>query len=393
MTPRETTEGFQGERCGPDRVLLAVVLILVAMGIVMVTSASNFRASEIYRDPNFYLQRHGIRVVIALVGLWAAYRTDYKVLTRHSRRLMLVAVGLLVAVLVVGWEDPVRGARRWLRIGPISFQPSEVAKLILVLYLADFLSRRQRHLDDFKHGILPVAGALGVIVGLIALEKNLSAVLHVAVLAMLVLFVSGIRKAHLARVGALFAAVACLSVAFCPHQLERILEKLNGRGNVQTTDYQVDQSLIALGSGGVTGIGIGQSKQKYFFLPDSHTDFVLGIVGEEFGLLGTAAVMAGFLLIGWRGTRIAARAPDREGRLLAVGITLLVNLYAMMNIAVVTDAIPTTGVPLPFLSYGGSSIIVALFGIGVLLNISRHAYRRSFATADQALERLGKRSP
>jgi cell division protein FtsW len=182
-------------------------------------------------------------------------------------------------------------------------------------------------------------------------------------------------------------------VAFCPHQLERILEKLNGRGNVQTTDYQVDQSLIALGSGGVTGIGIGQSKQKYFFLPDSHTDFVLGIVGEEFGLLGTAAVMAGFLLIGWRGTRIAARAPDREGRLLAVGITLLVNLYAMMNIAVVTDAIPTTGVPLPFLSYGGSSIIVALFGIGVLLNISRHAYRRSFATADQALERLGKRSP
>lgn len=392
MTSREAAEKFQGERCGPDRLLLAAVLLLTAGGIVMVASASNFRASEIYRDPNFYLQRHLLRVVMALVGLWIAYRTDYRLLIRRSRTLVIVGIALLALVLLFGWEDPVRGARRWIRLGPLSFQPSELAKLILVLYLADFLSRKHRHLDSFR-ALVPAVAVLGAIVGLVALEKNLSAVAHIAVLSTLVLFIGGIRIAHLAKVVGLFAVVAVVSLALCPHQMERVVSKFDGRADVQTTDYQVDQSLIALGSGGATGLGIGQSKQKYFFLPDSHTDFVLGIVGEEFGLLGTGAVMVCFLVFGWRGTRIAARAPDREGRLLAIGITLLVNLYAMLNIAVVTDAVPTTGVPLPFVSYGGSSILVALFGTGVLLNISRHAYKRTFATADQALERLGKRSP
>jgi cell division protein FtsW len=391
MTSSTASAGFQGERCGPDRLLLTSVLLLVAGGIVMVASASNFRAAEIYRDPNFFLQRHILRVVMALFGLWIAYRTDYRLMIRHSRVLVLAGLFLLALVLLIGWEDPVRGARRWLRLGPITFQPSELAKLILVLYLADFLSRRQRHLDAFRP-LLPAVLVLGAIVVLVALEKNLSAVIHIGVLSTLVLFVSGIRIAHLVKICALFVVVGAVSLALCPHQWERIESKFDGRGDVRSTDYQVDQSLIALGSGGPSGLGIGQSKQKYFFLPDSHTDFVLGIVGEEFGLLGTGAVMFCFLVFGWRGTRIAARAPDREGRLLAIGIVLLVNLYAMLNIAVVTDSVPTTGVPLPFVSYGGSSILVALFGTGVLLNISRSAYKRTYATADQALERLGKRS-
>ncbi|MFH1679025.1 MAG: putative lipid II flippase FtsW [Candidatus Eisenbacteria bacterium] len=391
MTTEKPGGGFQPERCGPDRVLFTVVLLLVGIGVVMVSSASNFRAAEVYRDPNFFLKNHALRVLIALAGLWIAYRTDYRALTRHSRLLIGVAIALLVVVLIVGWDDEVRGARRWIRWGPISFQPSELAKLLIIVYLASFLSRRQRHLEVFRP-LVPPVGVLGLVVGLIALEKNLSAVVHIAILSMLVLFVSGIRFAHLVKVAALFLVVAALSLAFCPHQLDRVLSKADGRDDVKASDYQVDQSLIALGSGGIMGVGIGQSKQKYFFLPDSHTDFVFGIVGEEGGILGTGAVMILFLLFGWRGTRIAARAPDREGRLLAAGITFLVVLYAMMNIAVATDVIPTTGVPLPFVSYGGSSIIVALFGTGVLLNISRQSYRRSFASAELARERLGKRS-
>lgn len=392
MKTEGSSEGFRAERCGPDRILLAVVLLLVGIGIVVVSSASNFRAAELFRDPHYFLKNHLVRVGIALFGLWAAYRTDYRTLTRRSRLLIGIGIAFLVLVLFIGWGDEERGARRWIRWGPISFQPSELAKLLIIVYLASFLSRRQRSLEVFRP-LVPPIGVLGLVIVLIALQKNLSAVVHVAALSMLVLFVGGIRLIHLAKVAALFLVVAAVSVAACPYQLDRILDRKDGREDKKASDYQVDQSLIALGSGGLTGVGIGQSKQKYFFLPDSHTDFVLGIIGEEGGLVGTGAVMVLLLLFAWRGMRIAARAPDREGRLLASGITFLVALYAMMHVAVVTDAMPTTGVPLPFVSYGGSSIIVALFGTGVLLNISRQSYRRSFASADLARERLGKRSP
>ncbi|MBN1826029.1 MAG: putative lipid II flippase FtsW [Candidatus Eisenbacteria bacterium] len=391
MTRRDEvrTDGFTGERTGPDRVLFVVVLMLVAIGIVAVFSASAFRAAEVYRDAAFFLERHLIRVAFALVGCALAYRSDYRYLTRHSRPLLLLGIALLVAVLLVGWEDDVRGGRRWIRLGPINLQPSEVAKLLVVVYLADFLSRKQEHLASFRRIAVPVVIVLSLVAVLIALQRNLSGVFHVALLATVLLFLGGAKIRHLFVLGLLFSVVAGASVARNPYQRGRIEAFLNGRQDLQVADYQVDQSLIALGSGGWTGVGVGQSKQKFFFLPDSHTDFVLGIVGEELGFVGAGGVMVLFLLFGWRGARIAVRAPDTAGRLLAAGITLLVFLYAMLNIAVVTGAAPTTGVPLPFVSYGGSSLLVTLVGSGILLNISRHAYRRSWATAETAKRRLG----
>lgn len=388
MRDREEERRFPGDRTGPDHWLLGAVLMLVSIGLVMVYSASAFRAEEMYRDSTFFLQRHGLRVVVALVGFWIAYRSDYRIFTRHSRLLVVIGIVLLGLVLVVGPEDTVRGSRRWFRLGPASFQPSEVAKLFLVLYLADFLARRRNESGSFTRGVMPAVMVLGVIVVLVALEKNLSGVLHVSLLASLLLFVGGVRLRHLVLLGLLFALTAGVSIRMNDYQWARVTSWRDGRSDVRSTDYQTDQSLIALGSGGWNGIGVGNSKQKYFFLPDSHTDFVFGIVGEELGFVGAGGVMVLFLVFGWRGARIAANAPDVEGRLLAAGITLLVMLYAMLNIAVVTDAVPTTGVPLPFVSYGGSSLFVALFGAGVLLNISRKGYRRSFATADQAVARL-----
>ncbi|MFH1277832.1 MAG: putative lipid II flippase FtsW [Candidatus Eisenbacteria bacterium] len=391
MTTRaKTTDGFSGERTGPDRWLLMAVLLLVGIGVVMVYSASSFRAAEIYRSSTFFLQRHGIRVLFALAGFFIAYRADYRILTRYSRPLVLTGIVLLALVLVVGPEDAIRGSRRWLRLGPLSFQPSELSKLLLVLYLADFLSRKRNEARSFARGVFPAVVVLGVIVVLIALEKNLSGVLHVSMLASLLLFVGGVRFRYLFLIGLIFGLTAFASVRSNPYQWNRVIEWVDGRSDLRATDYQTDQSLIALGSGGLSGGGFGNSKQKYFFLPDSHTDFVLGIVGEELGFVGAGGVMVLFLVFGWRGARIAANAPDVEGRLLAAGITLLVMLYAMLNVAVVTDAVPTTGVPLPFVSYGGSSLFVALFGAGVLLNISRKGYRRSFATAGQAVDRLGR---
>lgn len=391
MTARANRDGgFSGDRTGPDRWLLTAVLLLVGIGVVMVYSASAFRAAEIYRSSTFFLERHGVRVLVAMAGFLLAYRADYRILTRYSKVLVVVGIALLVVVLFVGPEDGVRGSRRWIRLGPISFQPSELAKFLLVLYLAGFLSRKRSEAKSFAKGVLPAVIVLGVVVVLIALEKNLSGVLHVSMLASLLLFVGGVRFRHLLLIGLIFGLTAFVSVRSNPYQWNRVTDWFDGRTDVRATDYQTDQSLIALGSGGAAGTGFGNSKQKYFFLPDSHTDFVLGIIGEELGFVGAGGVMILFLVFGWRGARIAANAPDVEGRLLAAGITLLVMLYAMLNIAVVTDAVPTTGVPLPFVSYGGSSLFVALFGAGMLLNISRQGYRRSFATAGQAVDRLGR---
>lgn len=392
MRGKGTETGFTGERRGVDRILLITVLLLVGIGVVTVFSASSFRAAEVYSDSMFFLERHVVRVLVGLIGLFIAFRTDYRNLIRHSRWLILVGVALLVLVLVVGGDEGIRGGRRWIRWGPISFQPSELAKLLVVLYLADFLARRQDQLSSLRRIALPVIVVVGLVTALIVLQRNLSGVFHIALLTTLLLFLGGFRLRHLLVLGLLFALLAGASIYSNPYQRERFISFLNGREDIQATDYQVDQSLIALGSGGIGGVGVGHSKQKYFFLPDSHTDFVLGIVGEELGFVGAGGVMVLFLLFGWRGVWIAVRAPDMAGRLLAVGITLLVFLYAMLNIAVVIGVVPTTGVPLPFVSYGGSSLLVALFGTGILLNISRHAFRREWAPADLALKRLGKRS-
>ncbi len=390
MRTRMEKDGFTGERGGPDTLLWLSVSLLVMVGVVMVYSASSFRAAERSGSFTFILEKHMLRVLVAFGAFSIGYLFDYHNLTRIARGLVIVSIFCLITVLLMSWNDPVRGSMRWIRLGPLSFQPSEVAKMAVVIYLADFLSRRSRSLDDFKKGLLPCMIVLAAVVGLVAMERNLSCVVHIAVLTTLLLFVGGTRIRHLVVLGLLFVMVAGTSVLVSGYQRDRFQSFLVDDFDPQGKDYQVYQSMIALGSGGITGVGLGQSRQKYYFLPDSHTDFVLSIVGEEWGFLGTGGVMLLFLVFGWRGIRIALRAPDQEGRLLATGITLLVFLYALLNVAVVIHAAPTTGVPLPFVSYGGSSLMVGLFGTGVLLNISRRSIGRPFATADVARRRLKK---
>lgn len=390
MSSRRAATGFTGERGGPDTLLWLSVSLLVMVGVVMVYSASTFRASERAGSSTFILERHVLRVLVAFGAFCIGYLFDYHNLTRIARAFVVVSILFLVAVLVLSWNDPVRGSMRWIRLGPFSFQPSEVAKLALVIYLADFLSRKKAFLDDFKRGLLPCLAVLAAVVGLVAMERNLSCVMHIAVLTTLLLFTGGARVRHLAALAAVFAVVAGTSLLVSDYQQKRLGSWWKADFDPTGRDYQVHQSMIALGSGGATGVGLGQSRQKYYFLPDSHTDFVFSIVGEEWGFAGTASVMALFLIFGWRGIRIALRAPDSEGRLLATGITLLVFLYAMLNVAVTIHAAPTTGVPLPFVSYGGSSLLVGLFGTGVLLNISRRSIGRPYASADVARRRLKK---
>ncbi len=391
MTSPRAAGRFTGETNGPDGLLRLAVFTLVLVGIVTVYSASAFRASDRTGDFTFFLERHALRVLIAFGAFSIAYLFDYHHLIRLARVLVLATIVSLVWVLVDGWNDPVRGSIRWIRLGPLSFQPSEVAKLVMVIYLTDFLSRKSKLQGNLKRGVIPCAIVLALMVGLVALEKNLSGVIHLAVLSSILLFLGGVRIRHMALLGVILGGVMAVSLLTSPYQIERIMTFFNNEPDPLGKNYQVEQSLIALGSGGVTGVGIGQSRQKYYFLPDSHTDFVFSVIGEEGGFLGTGFVMALFLIFGWRGMRISMKAQDSEGRLLAAGITLLVFLYAMLNIAVVTHAIPTTGVPLPFVSYGGSSLLVALFGSGVLLNISRQSMDRPYATAAQAVGRLKKR--
>ncbi len=388
MRGRRSTSGFTGERGGPDTLLWLSVSLLVMVGVVIVYSASSFRASERAGSLTFILERHMLRVLVAFCAFCIGYLFDYHNLTRLARGLIVVAILSLVAVLVLSWNDPVRGSMRWIRLGPFSFQPSEVAKMALVIYLADFLSRRSRMLDNFKEGLLPSLVILLTVLGLVAMERNLSCVVHIAVLSTLLLFAGGVRLRHLTAMALAFILVVGASLLVSEYQRDRIQSWWTAEFDPRGKDYQVHQSMIALGSGGVTGIGLGQSRQKYYFLPDSHTDFVFSIVGEEWGFAGAGGVMFLFLIFGWRGIRIALRAPDAEGRLLATGITLLVFLYAMLNIAVAIHAVPTTGVPLPFVSYGGSSLLVGLFGTGVLLNISRKSIGQPYATAEVARRRL-----
>lgn len=390
MRSRGRATGFTGERGGADTLLWLSVSLLVMVGVVIVYSASSFRSSERAGSLTFILERHMLRVLVAFCAFCIGYLFDYHNLTRLARGLIVVAMLFLVAVLVMAWNDPVRGSMRWLPLGPLSFQPSEVAKMALVIYLADFLSRKDRMVDNFKKGLLPCVIILVTVVGLVALERNLSCVMHIAVLSTLLLFAGGIRLRHLAGMALAFALVVSVSLLLSDYQRDRINSWKTAEFDPSGKDYQVHQSMIALGSGGITGIGLGQSRQKYYFLPDSHTDFVFSIVGEEWGFAGTGGVMLLFLVFGWRGIRIALRAPDMEGRLLATGITLLIFLYAMLNVAVAIHAVPTTGVPLPFVSYGGSSLLVGLFGTGVLQNISRKSIGRPYATAEVARQRLRK---
>ncbi len=357
---------------GADRLLCGLVLAMTALGLVMVFSAGAAFGAKRYGDWTYFLRREALFTLTGLCAFAFGLRTDYAFYRRWSYPLLALVIGLLVGVLFFGTSA--NRAVRWFRLGPLSFQPSEVAKFALVLYLAVLLSRNAERMRAFSMGFLPPLLMTGVVVGLIVIQPDLGTAIIMGLVMLVMLFVSGARTSYLV-VAVLVTAPLVWKVLIIGKawRMKRILAFLEPWQHCQNSGYQLCESLISVGSGGIWGQGLGASRQKLFFLPEAHTDFILAIIGEELGLIGVLALLTAFALLFWRGLVAALRARDAFGSYLAFGITALFALQALGNMGVVLGLLPTKGLALPFISYGGTSLVMSLFMAGVLGNISARA--------------------
>jgi len=352
-------------RC--DILLLLVVLFLVFTGVVMVFSASAIVSHKKFDTSYLFLTKQFIWTVMGTFLMLALARVDYNKLQKFSRPLMVFSLGLLFLVLLVESGE----IKRWLKFGMVSFQPSEMAKFCLILYVADALDRKGSKLQNFKKGLLPILIVTAMFLTLVYAEPDLGTAVILALVILVMLFMGGVRLSHLLSLVLLSLPLLYFAIFHVGYRRERILTFLNPWADAQRIGYQVVQALLALGSGGFLGKGLGASRAKLFFLPEPYTDFIFPIIGEELGFLGASLIIFLFVLVAWRGLRIATRAPNQFGNLLAAGITFLITFQAVLNISIVTACLPTKGITLPFLSYGGSSLVFSLLGVGILLNISR----------------------
>jgi len=378
-----------GERTGTFTVLLAVVFVLVPFGLVMVLSSSSLVAYEETRSTWSYAIRQGIWAILGVGGLCLALWSDRRLWRRYCRVALVAVVGLLAVVLVAGAN--INGARRWISFGPVQLQPSELAKIAVILFCADLLARRSREMDDPRRTLWPVIGVLGGVSALILLQPNLGTTLVIAAVVLAMLHAAGARMGSLFGLGGLAVAAAGLLVWFEPYRRRRLFAMFDPWANESDSGYQAIQSGVGLSDGGVFGLGLGQSKAKWGYLPFAHTDFVFTIIGEELGLIGALAVVLLFVALMFLGVRAAARAADRFSTLVATGITTWLVAQAFLNIGVVLGLVPNTGVPLPFISYGGSSLLVTMVGVGMLLNIARHPRPTAPPTPRPATARFGRR--
>jgi len=372
-------------RLVPDMWLFGAALVLVSIGVVMVYSASAILAADRFGDPHYFLKRQLFWALLGLGGLWAALAVDYRVLERVALPLLGVAALLLVLVLVPAFGQAINGTRRWLRVGGVSFQPVELAKLAFVIYLARFLSRRGEAVQGFWGGAVPPAVIGGVLAALVLRQPDLGNSLTLLALAFTLLFLAGARPRHLLLLAAPALPLLAVAVYLAPYRWRRILAFLNPESDPRGSGFQIIQSFLAIGSGGLLGRGLGGSKQKLFYLPEPHTDFVFAVIAEELGLIGGVTVIALFMVLIWRGLRAGLRAPDRFGAYLALGLTTMLATEALVNLGVVTGSLPTKGLPLPFVSFGGSALFMTLLSTGILLNISQHG------AADAASRRRASR--
>ena len=368
---------FDTTRRKPDYPLLTVIGILVPVGLVMVYSASFVDAFTTRGSQLYYAWRQLGGAIIGTVGLLIAQRLDYRFWRKYSVHLLGATLILLLLVLVLPASiTEVNGARSWIRLGWFSMQPSEIAKLALVVYFADWLSRRGTKLGNVTYGLIPFAVTLGVVSGLVMLEHDLGTTVVLVVIAGVIYFAAGANLLHIVGATALAGGAFWAMVKLAAYRQERIAAWIDPFAHYQGAGYQPVHALYALGSGGLFGEGLGQARQKFQWLPQAHTDAIFAIIGEELGLIGALFVVACFLIIAYRGFRIAGRAPDPFAALLATGLTAWLIFQAIINIAVVTTLVPFTGLTLPFLSYGSSSLIMCMVAAGILLNISRHTVDR-----------------
>jgi len=373
-------------RLVPDMWLFGAALVLVSIGVVMVYSASAILAADRFGDPHYFLKRQLFWALLGLGGLWAALAVDYRVLERVALPLLGVAALLLVFVLVPAFGQAINGTRRWLRLGGVSFQPVELAKLAFVIYLARFLGRRGEAVQGFWGGAVPPAVIGGGLAALVLRQPDLGNSLTLLALAFTLLFLAGARPRHLLLLAAPALPLLAVAVYLAPYRWRRILAFLNPESDPRGSGFQIIQSFLAIGSGGLLGRGLGGSKQKLFYLPEPHTDFVFAVIAEELGLIGGVTVVALFMVLIWRGLRAGLRAPDRFGAYLALGLTTMLATEALVNLGVVTGSLPTKGLPLPFVSFGGSALFMTLLSTGILLNISQHG------TSDATSRRRASRS-
>jgi cell division protein FtsW len=361
-------------RLETDHWLFLSTVALCLLGAVMVFSASAVTARQQYGHAYYFLLRQLIWLVLGAGGMLLLMNIDYRVLRRPA----VVFTGLTAVVLMlvaVFFLDKHHETHRWISIGSFGMQPAELAKLSVIAYLAWFLDRRMRigrdAINDLRHTIGPALLPVIVVVGLIARQPDLGTAIEIFLIALAMLFVAGVSMKYIAAAGALVAPVVLYLVVFVPWRLQRIMSFLHPSLDPKGKGFQLIQSLIAVGSGGFTGVGLMESKQKLFYLPEAHTDFIFAVLCEELGFIGGAIVLTLFAVYAWRGMRVALESLDPFGRLVALGITTMVASQALINLCVVLGMLPTKGIPLPFISYGGSSLLVMLLATGVLLNISQ----------------------
>lgn len=356
-----------------DRRVLLIYAVLTALGVYLVASSSSFFAAAKFRDPYFLIKGHLVRVAVAVLALIIAMRVDYRLYRKPAVVGYIVAIGLLAGLFIAG--ETIRGTPKWYVFKSLhaTLQPSELARLALVIFLSAWITKKGKEIADLKRGFLPAAAAVLGVIGLMVAQPNFGTAAATALIALVLLYTGGARLRHLACFyGAMVVPVA-LKLWHEPYARERVLSFLKHGEKLQEANWQIRQSLIGLGSGGFFGTGFGESRQKLNWLPDSHTDFIFSILGEEAGLIGTLLVSALFLLLVLRTMKMSQKCGDVFGEMMAIGFGSAIFIYAVLNMAVATGLLPVTGLPLPFISFGGSALVVNSFSIGILCNISRRA--------------------
>ncbi|MEP6848213.1 MAG: putative lipid II flippase FtsW [Acidobacteriota bacterium] len=370
-----------------DWFMFAIAATLAIFGAIMVYSASamiSLKETQEQSQFAYFYKQLGFTLA-GLVVMFAASRVDYHVL--QNKYVVFGAIALSVLLLLVVFGFPaINGARRWIRIAGFSLQPSEITKVVLPVFLAWFLTRNEETVGELKSTVFPCIAVLAVLGGLVFIEPDLGTAIVLCAIFSAVYFAAGARILHIASAAAAMALVGIGALIFAPWRVQRIMAFLDPYKYADDAAYQVVQSLYAIGSGGILGEGFAKGQQKLFYLPYPYSDFIFSVVGEELGLVGTLAVVLAFGLLLWRGAKAAMQAPDRFGMLLGIGLTTGIVVQALFNISVVTSLLPAKGIPLPFISYGGSSVIVTLFAVGILLNISLQGSRGEVVEKVQASE-------
>ena len=367
----------------PDKLMFSAGLLLVSAGIVMVYSASAIQATGA-EPPYATAMKQALWAGVGLVLLFVLMRTDYHQLRRPAVVWTLIGVSVVVLLAVFAFPER-KGTHRWVRIGGYSLQPSEIAKLAAILFTAALLERRMHRVNDLKYTLLPIIVVAGGLAGLILAEPDFGTSAVLVLVVITIVFAAGLSYRYLIGAGMVLAPAAVVVVAMEAYRLKRVLAFLAPWADAQGSGYQIVQGLIAVGSGGVFGRGLAAGVQKLFYIPEPHNDYIFAVIGEELGLIGCTIALCCFAVIAWRGLRTSLLAPDRFGSLLALGLTMMIVLQAFVNISVVLSMLPPKGIPLPFVSNGGTSLVVNMVALGILLNISQHAS----PTAAAAIEGRG----